>query len=89
VEIAMTVKLPDELRTMVTAMPGVTVELLDDQTHQSYVLVPVEEFHRLKTVAEDDLSETYAAQVESALRAGWNEPSMDEYDDYDAHRGQP
>jgi hypothetical protein len=86
-EIAMTFRMPDELRTVVTAMPGATVELLDEQTHRSYVLVPAEEFQRLKTVAEDDLGETYAAQVESAMRAGWNDPSMDEYNDYDAHRG--
>jgi hypothetical protein len=83
----MTVKMPAELRTVVTAMPGATVELLDEQTHQSYVLMPAEEFQRLKHVAESDLSETYAAQVESAMRAGWDDPSMDEYNDYDTHRG--
>jgi hypothetical protein len=85
----MTVRLPDELRIVVAAQPGVTVELLDEQTHQAYVLVPAEEFQRLKTVAADDLSDTYAAQIESALRAGWGDSSMDEYDDYDSHRGRP
>jgi hypothetical protein len=84
-----TVKLPDELRTVVTAMPGVTVELLDEQTHRSYVLLPVEEFQRLKNIAEYQLSDTYVAQVESAMQAGWNDPLMDEYNDYDSHRGQP
>lgn len=85
----MTVKLPDELRTVVTAMPGVTVELVDEQTQQSYVLLPAEEFQRLKSAAEYDMSDTYVAQVESAMRAGWNDPLMDEYNDYDSHRGQP
>ncbi len=85
----MTVRLPEELRTVMSAMPGVTVELLDEQTHQSYVLLPVEEFQRLKIAAEDELSDTYVAQVESAMRAGWNDPLMDEYNDYDSHRGQP
>ncbi len=75
----MTVRLPEELRTVMSAMPGVTVELLDEKTHQSYVLLPVEEFQRLKIAAEDELSDTYVAQVESAMRAGWNDPLMDEY----------
>jgi hypothetical protein len=89
----MTVRLPEELRTVVTAMPGVTVELLDEQTHRSYVLLSLEEFQRLKDQrlkgAEYELSDTYVAQLESAMQAGWNDPMMDEYDDYDLHRGQP
>jgi hypothetical protein len=84
----MTVRLPDELRTVVTAHPGITLELLDELTHRAYVLIPVEEFERLKTVAEVDLAETYPAQIESAMRAGWNDPLMDEYNDYDSQRGQ-
>ncbi len=84
----MTVRLPEELRTVVTAMPGVTVELLDEQTHRSYVLLPVEEFQRLKDIAGYELNDTYVAQVESAMQAGWNDPLMDEYNDYDSHRGQ-
>ena len=85
----MTVKLPDELRTVISAHPGEALELVDECTQTAYVLVPADEFHRLKTVAEDDLSDTYAAQMESAMRAGWDDPRMDEYNDYDAHRGKP
>jgi antitoxin (DNA-binding transcriptional repressor) of toxin-antitoxin stability system len=40
------------------------------------------------SILEDDLAETYKAQMESALEAGWNNPLMDEYDNYDAHREQ-
>jgi len=85
----MTVRLPDELRALVLAHPAVPVELVDEQTHVAYVLLPAEEFHRLKTAAEGDLGDTYPAQMESAMRAGWNDPQMDEYDDYDAHRRTP
>lgn len=85
----MTVKLPDELRAVLAASPDVPVELVDEQTHAAYVLVPAEEFYRLKTVGETDLGDTYAAQMESAMRAGWSDPRMDEYNDYDASRGQP
>jgi len=82
----MVVPLPEELRTVLVAHPGAAVELVDERTRSAYVLVPAEEFERLKTAAEDDLSDTYAAQVESAMRAGWGDPRMDEYNDYDAHR---
>ena len=85
----MTAKLPDELRTAVSAHPGELLELIDEQTHVAYVLVPADEFQRLKTAGENELSDTYAAQVESAMQAGWDDPRMDDYNDYDAHRGQP
>lgn len=32
------------------------------------------------------LSDTYGAQLDSAMKAGWEDPAMDEYNDYDAHR---
>lgn len=84
----MTVRLPDELRTVVTAHPDIALELLDEMTHRAYVLISIEEFERLKTVAEGDLAETYSAQIESAMRAGWNDALMDAYNDYDSQRGQ-
>ena len=84
----MIAKLPDELRTVVSAHPSEPLELIDEQTHAAYVLVPADEFRRLKTAAEDELGETYTAQVESAMQAGWDEPRMDEYNDYDARRGK-
>ena len=85
----MTVKLPDELRTVVTAHPGELLELVDEKTRVAYVLVRAEEFRRLTAATESDLSDTYSAQIESAMLAGWDNPLMDEYDDYDAHRGRP
>ena len=84
----MTLPLPDELRSLVVTNPRDFLELVDERTHAAYVLVPAEEFHRLRTAADDDLADTYRAQVESAMRAGWGDPIMDEYNDYDAHRGQ-
>ena len=83
----MTAKLPDELRTVVYAHPGEPLELIDEQTHLAYVLVPADKFQRL-TAGDDELSDTYTAQVESAMQAGWNDPRMNEYNDYDARRGQ-
>lgn len=36
--------------------------------------------------SDDELSDTYVAQQVAALAAGWDEPEMDDYDDYDAKR---
>jgi hypothetical protein len=83
----MTVRLPAELRTVVAVSPDIAVELWDETTHRTYVLISAEEFERLKTVSADDLADTYPAQVESAMQAGWSDSLMDEYNDYDSHRG--
>jgi len=34
----------------------------------------------------DELSDTYAAQMEPATRAGWDDPAMGDDNDYDEHR---
>jgi hypothetical protein len=87
-EESVTSKLPDELRTAVATHPGEVLELVDEKTKIAYVLVSAEEFQRLKMAAEDELAETYAAQIESAMQAGWDDPRMDDYNDYDTHRRQ-
>jgi hypothetical protein len=87
-ESSVTLKLPDELRSALVAHPGVALELVDEQTRAAYVLMPAEEFQRLKTAMGYDLEETYRAQIATAMAAGWDDPRMDAYNDYDAHRGQ-
>lgn len=82
----MTTRLPEELRPVVLAHPGEPLELVDEQTKTAYVLVSAEKFHRLQAASEDDLGDTYAAQIESAMKAGWSDPRMDDYNDYDVHR---
>jgi hypothetical protein len=83
----MSIPLPDELRTVIFAHPGMPLELVDELTHTVYVLIPAEQFEQMKSASgEDELDETYVAQVESAVQSGWDDPRMDEYNDYDAHR---
>lgn len=45
----------------------------------------LEDDDELVNLAEDSLADTYWAQIDSAMRAGWDDPVMDEYNDYDAH----
>ena len=61
----------------------------DPRTHKTYRLVSVEVFDRVKSIvgdSDDAINDTYRAQVDSAMRAGWDDPAMNEYNDYDAHR---
>src|SRR5947209_7501867 len=61
----------------------------DPRTRKTYVLVSMDVFERVKALvadSDDVLSDTNRAQVESAMRAGWNDPAMDEYNDHDSHR---
>ena len=51
----------------------------------------LEQYEQIKERYEDsdyDLSETYPAQMEAAMRAGWDDPAMDAYNDYDRNRLQ-
>jgi len=75
----MTLNLSDDLRQAVEA-EGTPLKLVDSATGETFLLLRESEF--------GELADTYRAQVESAMRAGWDDPAMDEYNDYDRHRKQ-
>jgi len=62
--------------------------VIDPNTSKVYYLVAAEQYERIRALLEpvDALTETYPAQLESALRAGWNDPVMNDYDRYDELR---
>lgn len=67
---------------------GTPLQVIDPRSGNRYVFVKSPLFERVRSLLSDDLSDTYPAQIESAMRAGWDEPLMDEYNDYDNHRKQ-
>ena len=81
----MSLELSNDLRQAVEA-EGTPLKIVDPRTGNVYVLVNQTVFERVQSLLSDDLSETYPAQMESAMRAGWDDPVMDEYNDYDRHR---
>jgi hypothetical protein len=81
----MSIELTEDLRTAVESI-GTPLRLVDSHSGQVYVLVNESSFARWQSLVGDELADTYPAQVESAMRAGWNDPEMDEYNDYDRHR---
>jgi hypothetical protein len=69
---------------------GEAITLRDPETQQEYVLVRADVYERLKRLVYDDSSPTDEEKrcqlAESGKRAGWDDPEMDIYDDYDANR---
>jgi len=65
---------------------GTPLKMVDPRTGNTYVLIEQAIFEKLQSIFDGDLADTYSAQVESAMRAGWDDPVMDEYNDYDRHR---
>jgi hypothetical protein len=77
---------PDLLRAINEA-GGEPLRLTDPHTNTEYVVLRAEVFDRVKHLLQNgDLADTYSAQIESAMRAGWDDPLMDEYNHYDGHK---
>lgn len=66
------------------------VRLSDPETGQEYILLRAEVYERLKQLLYDDGDWTPEEQMrllaESGKRAGWDDPAMDVYDNYDENR---
>lgn len=85
----MTIELTEEQSRVLAEAGVISANVIDPRTKKNYVLLSADAFERLNAIASGpdyDLSDTYRAQFDSAMRAGWDDPRMDEYNDYDAHR---
>lgn len=85
-------KLTPEMRDALLQTPGQPVTVEDDQTHLHYVLLPLKIYQRVRSLFGDDsfdVADTYPAQSAAAGAAGWDDPEMAVYDDYDSHRPKP
>lgn len=85
----MSITLSAEQRQAIADHPGEPVELIDEVSQARFVLLPAEQFDRIKALLstdEFDVRESYAAQSAALAAAGWDDPELDIYNDYDAHR---
>lgn len=66
------------------------IVVVDPRTKKTYMLVRKEVFDRIKGLLYDDSEWTAEEQLsllaESGMRAGWGDPGLEEYDNYDEHR---
>ncbi|HZL38345.1 MAG TPA: hypothetical protein VFC78_23730 [Tepidisphaeraceae bacterium] len=85
----MPLELSQSQREALSHLGNELLYLLDPETSIRYVLVPADAYERLSaSIGEPrmNIDETYAAQEAVARAHGWDEPAMDAYNDYDAHR---
>ena len=66
---------------------------IDPSTKETYVLVRKNVYDRIEGLLTSDGEwtddELRLVLARSAEANGWNEPGMDDYDRYDAHRAKP
>lgn len=85
-EVAM-IELTEQQRQELKRTPGNEARFADRETGKEYVILPAEVFERWKRLLYDDGDWTPEEQLrllaESGQRAGWGDPAMDVYDNYD------
>lgn len=87
-------ELTPDLRRAIHQLPGnEPLRLVDPDTNTVYVLLRADLFDHVQAAireGDDDkeIAETYTAQSQSALEAGWNASEMADYDNYDQNRNK-
>ena len=86
----MSPKVIDDLRQAIDEQGGAPVYVVDAATNAKYVLLRAEQYETLRALlVEDDQvdpRELYPLTAKTAAAAGWDDPEMDIYNDYDAHK---
>ena len=84
------IELTQEQREQLRQANGAEVRLRDSEAGREYVIVPAETFDRLRSLLYEDGDWTPEEQLcllaESGKRAGWDDPEMDIYNNYDENR---
>jgi hypothetical protein len=86
----MTPRITDDLVHAIEEHGGAPL-YLEDAAHNRYVILRADQFDKVKGLIQaDDLdpSEMYPL-IDEVMKEDWDDPAMDVYDDYDAHRSRP
>ena len=88
----MTLELTAAQQQALDARGAEPLRLVDPRTQECYVLVPAGAYDRVKALLYDDSppsdEEKRRQLAASGERAGWTDPEMDVYDNYDENRKQ-
>ena len=85
------IALSKEIQQAVQGAKDTPVRLVDPETDVEYVVLPAETFEQLQNgVYYDDgpitEEERTALLIQAGLRAGWDDPEMDVYNDLDPRK---
>ena len=79
-------KLTDEQRKAVQKHNGDPILIEDAKSNRTYVLILADEYEvRSGTTPTLDITDTYSLQDQVAHAEGWDDPAMDDYNDYGRH----
>jgi hypothetical protein len=83
--------IPKELQQAVRASQGSPLRLTDPETHSEYVLLQAETYDQIhELLLKDQTSlttdERRTLLIKAGLRAGWDDPEFDVYNDLDPRR---
>lgn len=82
-------QLTDQMRQALAAEQGGPVQIVDEQTKRVYYVISAEQFETVRAMYDDGEfhpRELYPLISKTAAAAGWHDPLMDEYDNYDERR---
>jgi hypothetical protein len=78
--------MPKELQQAVCASQGKPVRLTDTETNVEYIVLPAELYDLMQVLFYDDVplttDERQNLLIKAGLRAGWDDPEMDIYNDF-------
>lgn len=81
----MTILSPEQIEDLQQAGDQ-PIRVIDPQTQKVYVIVENARFEQLRSLVSDEplsLSEQRHLLMQMGKRAGWDDPEMDRYDNYD------
>jgi hypothetical protein len=84
------ITMPKELQEAMRTSHGQLVRLTDPETHEEYIVLRADMYDQMRTRLYDDTllteQEKQALLVKAGLRAGWDDPEMDVYNELDPRR---
>lgn len=84
------ITMPKELQEAIRTSQGQPVRLADPDTHEEYIMLRADVYDQMQTRLYDDTpltsKEKQALLLKAGLRAGWDDPAMDVYNDLDPRR---
>ena len=87
----MSPKLSDDLARALDTQGDTPLRAVHPVTGKVFFLISEERYRRFRPLFESDpitLEEQRFNLQEAGRRAGWDEPAMDAYDEYDQHRSK-
>jgi hypothetical protein len=72
-----------EIRQAIEQAGGQPVQLTDPDTNSVYIVVRADVYERMRALCDDfHIRDAYPLMDQVAARDGWDDPSMDIYNDY-------